>query len=725
MKFIDLKLGDKTPYDSLLTNSCGPNFVLNRLDLFESMIKTQGIVFWFRFWMQFSFTTCCSDLEIIQKQWPTKRTIANIRIHKEFLKGSAEDAMCYSINGPINLLKFPKKVPHKSKENTRNQLLANLAQESSDIAFGAALCEVFYKWLKAKDMPNKNQNYWIIPEEYLNPDFEPGLLEKFLVERWDNNLVILLGVNLRDIPWLLKIVYGSTLPFELMSNITDTDPMQPAFVEFIKKYRHKKRVNIRNADEPPKYNLCGPDTCAVRIPVRSGYLSSPDTMGWARTQPITSRAKKPVQSEHRTNRIIPCTLNYLLSPDKPIFARTAQDIDDGTNFKKSRSFKKTGICCNDVEYGKSICWYCSSSESSLSTFQNFLAIFNTKTAFSSLGQFWHYWNVANLAIDPEHSPYDTVIKKGCGPNFVLNRIDSFETMGFTFWFRFWLKFCFHPGCKNILEVQDKCANMLYKINVGIHKQFLESTHLIDGCHMMLQKCCEMAFGAALCEVFYRWLTAPEMDDTCQIYWTIPEIYLNTEYQPGPLERYLVDYWEDNLVSLCGVKLRHIPWVLKLIYGSSVSEENFDSEKQNMDDDTSPYVMLITQMTDILKLSRDERTHDIEYVDEKPNLEKIWNIAKTFAKEKANLLHVESVSKFKSKADNSCDEKRREFYHVCSYCSTEINMFNCINFRKCPSCIEQRWKEARYYCSDTCKMEHWFQFHQQEHAKSLEKQQLNE
>uniref|UniRef100_T1JCC0 Major facilitator superfamily (MFS) profile domain-containing protein n=1 Tax=Strigamia maritima TaxID=126957 RepID=T1JCC0_STRMM len=56
----------------------------------------------------------------------------------------------------------------------------------------------------------------------------------------------------------------------------------------------------------------------------AAYFTCPDGMGWGRTQPISSHAKKPVQSGHRTNRIIPCTLNYLLSPDKPIFARTPQ-----------------------------------------------------------------------------------------------------------------------------------------------------------------------------------------------------------------------------------------------------------------------------------------------------------------------------------------------------------------------------------------------------------------
>uniref|UniRef100_T1JK33 MYND-type domain-containing protein n=1 Tax=Strigamia maritima TaxID=126957 RepID=T1JK33_STRMM len=378
----------------------------------------------------------------------------------------------------------------------------------------------------------------------------------------------------------------------------------------------------------------------------------------------------------------------------------------------------------------------------------------------------------DLTEDEIKSPYDRILKIGCGPNFVLNRLDSFELMikeqGITFWFRFWLRFSLNPLSAALREINNKWPDKISSMTIRIHKHFLEGStddtvrYCLEKLMMqlrnpkhrqtrieekklkfeftkLLQECVEMSFGAALCEVFSIWLNSSDGNGNGN-YWSIPQEYLDPEFEAKELEKFIIEYWKEGLMPLLGIKLvRQIPWLLRWTTectGALKSKSTVSSFEDGIDMEEfiylSPYLLNIAQITDSLRRHRDEMRHMIFKVDEVPDMAKIWSIAKLASKmehvqKKVKMLSMllEKFSREKTfeDTDEKSDLRENENTGICQIrycvcCAKDIEAAGYL--RICKRCVAENWSEKRYYCSDACQMEHWFQEHHNEHIESMRK-----
>uniref|UniRef100_T1JFJ4 MYND-type domain-containing protein n=1 Tax=Strigamia maritima TaxID=126957 RepID=T1JFJ4_STRMM len=253
MRFVNLKkkLRYTTCYERISSLGCGPNFVLNRVSDFKTMIKDQGVKFWFRFWLNFSFHS-----EIIEEPMVTNtHTIDVMRIlcgliHNKFLEGSPKDTMNYCLNiftnvmtegsgAKITSIKNVNEEKKLEQEDQNNSLTAFL-----EYHFGCALCEVFYVWLEAAPTFDSKINYWTCPELYFRPDFQPRLIEHYFVHAWGVRVLHLLGVDEEAIPWMniLLMEKKKIVKFDLEDNVDNCSTLDEKNFEEMECWDKKLQV---------------------------------------------------------------------------------------------------------------------------------------------------------------------------------------------------------------------------------------------------------------------------------------------------------------------------------------------------------------------------------------------------------------------------------------------------------------------------------------------------
>uniref|UniRef100_T1JBI8 Uncharacterized protein n=1 Tax=Strigamia maritima TaxID=126957 RepID=T1JBI8_STRMM len=136
----------------------------------------------------------------MRKQWPNITTCLNIQVHNEFLmQATPQKTAEYCIQRiikPMLIISLPSTENHKeSVETLVLRELHEIVVKSWSFAFGCALCHTFFKWLVSEEMNYNTKSYWEISQEYLNPDFKPGLIEQFLVIKWKEELFNHLSVK--------------------------------------------------------------------------------------------------------------------------------------------------------------------------------------------------------------------------------------------------------------------------------------------------------------------------------------------------------------------------------------------------------------------------------------------------------------------------------------------------------------------------------------------------
>uniref|UniRef100_T1IVL7 MYND-type domain-containing protein n=1 Tax=Strigamia maritima TaxID=126957 RepID=T1IVL7_STRMM len=334
------------------------------------------------------------------------------------------------------------------------------------------------------------------------------------------------------------------------------------------------------------------------------------------------------------------------------------------------------------------------------------------------------------------SPYNTILEFRCEPNFVLNRSELFELMikeqGLTFWFRFWLTFCFHPGCQDLIAIQELWPEVLSFVKMGIHRRFLQDSHenvckycmnevirpmllksqekkpffkkklpeerSADQLHELVSKCATMAFGSALCEVFFKWLVANYVDDNCQCYWTIPAEYLDPKFKPRLLEEFLVIQWKGNLSKLLGVAKDQVPWVTKLLNGNKDQIFGEDEDKNAYKYNSAKFLQEVVEY--IHNKNRNRRNVTGDNGDGEEISTKKTFVPKAFALKPSN--------------SNTMEAKK---FRQCSYCKAYEEGSR--KFKKCKRCVDEKWKETRYYCDAVCQIDDWYQVHHEEHTRYKE------
>uniref|UniRef100_T1JEV9 SAM domain-containing protein n=1 Tax=Strigamia maritima TaxID=126957 RepID=T1JEV9_STRMM len=205
MRFIQLeKREGKTALDRILKYGCGPNFVLNRKETFECMVKEQGQTFWFRFWLAFCTHPEC-PLICVERKWPDLFYYCYISLHEHFVEATVEDAaeFCWNVIFVQGGRSDNKK--KRAKASPLEQLQADI-YDAVALNFGIALCEVFYKWLLAKDADDGCRSYWCVPESYMDCCFKPTPLEVYISMYWKDRVLKLLGVSKTQLPWLKKLL---------------------------------------------------------------------------------------------------------------------------------------------------------------------------------------------------------------------------------------------------------------------------------------------------------------------------------------------------------------------------------------------------------------------------------------------------------------------------------------------------------------------------------------
>uniref|UniRef100_T1ILM0 Uncharacterized protein n=1 Tax=Strigamia maritima TaxID=126957 RepID=T1ILM0_STRMM len=226
MRQVDLRRkGDATSFLTILKNGCGPNFVLNRKKTFIQMIKSQGETFWFRFWLSFCFQPAYDPLECTQRNNRIIQHLWYENIHENVLQVPHETAALFCVDVAVCSLLKTIQLGRLLETSTLkiydeiNLLAAENALESYEkeymiqpnayfsMAFGVALCEVFCKWLNAKDVvTNDAASYWVIPSAYLNTKFIPEYLEMYMACKWRDRLFTLLDVSADQVPWLVRLL---------------------------------------------------------------------------------------------------------------------------------------------------------------------------------------------------------------------------------------------------------------------------------------------------------------------------------------------------------------------------------------------------------------------------------------------------------------------------------------------------------------------------------------
>uniref|UniRef100_T1IGY2 Uncharacterized protein n=1 Tax=Strigamia maritima TaxID=126957 RepID=T1IGY2_STRMM len=203
MRFIDLRRENgKTPFDTVINTGCGPTFVLNRKKYFFFMIKEQCLVFWFRFWLTFCLNPGCSYLEKTFAEIPELMISFSKYTHDIILRGTDEEVCQKCFELLRNMLPTVITTNPIYKKKSVESVIKCQMSRCLDMAFGCALCEVFYKWLNSHREDEGGFNfYWKIPEKYLQPNFTPGIFEQFLVNLCRENFISFIGVNSYQIPW--------------------------------------------------------------------------------------------------------------------------------------------------------------------------------------------------------------------------------------------------------------------------------------------------------------------------------------------------------------------------------------------------------------------------------------------------------------------------------------------------------------------------------------------
>uniref|UniRef100_T1JJ11 Uncharacterized protein n=1 Tax=Strigamia maritima TaxID=126957 RepID=T1JJ11_STRMM len=208
MRFVQLQNRKKAPLEAVIYYKCGPNFVAKRKGVFEFMLKQQSFTFWFRFWLTFSCYPVYTEISVIQKRWPRLTAHLALNIYRHFLQVpvSARQKFC------MNLISALNETSSDTVENLREKSTKEVFEcfrkklhEYWKMAFAIALCDVFFKWLLSSDMHDKSQTYWLIPQQYLSPDYKPSIIEEFLTDEWKDKLFKLLGVDEKKIPWYREI----------------------------------------------------------------------------------------------------------------------------------------------------------------------------------------------------------------------------------------------------------------------------------------------------------------------------------------------------------------------------------------------------------------------------------------------------------------------------------------------------------------------------------------
>uniref|UniRef100_T1J705 MYND-type domain-containing protein n=1 Tax=Strigamia maritima TaxID=126957 RepID=T1J705_STRMM len=253
MRYIDLRRnGTESYYDAVIKLGCGPNFVRNRYALFEKMIPEQGKEFWFRFWLNFCLHPDIKEVDNFSQELPFTPTSLSQLLHNRFVQSSTDAAISYCKN-----VVFEKPTPVELTEIIMSE--GQFIDESYQyvlINFACALGEIFYKWLHAKDVGSTNEDYWTVPLEYLNPDFTPGELEKYMIKHWGRKLLNFLNVNKKQVPWIRRFLL--TEPINVINcddklKYADSDCLQSkAVAKKLKSWIQKVKIIrtvIGNIDE--------------------------------------------------------------------------------------------------------------------------------------------------------------------------------------------------------------------------------------------------------------------------------------------------------------------------------------------------------------------------------------------------------------------------------------------------------------------------------------------
>uniref|UniRef100_T1JAS1 Uncharacterized protein n=1 Tax=Strigamia maritima TaxID=126957 RepID=T1JAS1_STRMM len=213
---------------------------------------------------------------------------------------------------------------------------------------------------------------------------------------------------------------------------------------------------------------------------------------------------------------------------------------------------------------------------------------------------------------------------------------------------------------------------------------------------LVQECSDMAFGAALCEIFYKWLFAKNINANPENYWTVPQKYFDNNFTPGVLDIFLVQRWGENLVTLLGISLSRIPdWLMKLTSTNSP----VILEEQNCLNNTKP--VFLQKMRKTLTHRRNSWRKKIEYTDEVLKLSEIFSNLEKFEPTKSE--EFLPAAKEIGYKDHSP--------YKCSFCEQAQSVTTQI---VCKHCVDAGWHDQRYYCSNTCRMEHLFMVHHKEH-----------
>uniref|UniRef100_T1IJB6 MYND-type domain-containing protein n=1 Tax=Strigamia maritima TaxID=126957 RepID=T1IJB6_STRMM len=751
MRIVHLnRSNDFNPFDVIIKNGCGPHFVLNRLELFESMIREQGVPFWFRFWLDFCYSPGCEDLAIINNEWPEMRDYVNTGVHTLFVKGSLEEAFQYSVN-VVKLMRVnlpdlrtllsatAQNVVSKTKVGTTKKkkkketffdVLQSTFIKCTGMAFGANLCVIFYEWLAAKDADETAEYYWGAPKKYFEHNFQPGELEIYLADEWKDKLVWLLGVSYYQVPWLRKLLIGKLDSVTQIKHQTINkvyclqDVKQVAKLLSIK--RNEKRMTLQRVDEMPN--------------VYENKISKSKKL---RKRRSNSKCRLNEEKCHREKSDLYST--YTQRPEMFLLLQSDKTKTQTSNICIDEKWIERRCYCNN--YCRIQHWYQDHQKEHYDIGKN--------------------CSVESFTKKREQTSYDMILNLGCGPNFLLNRIELFETMikeqGVTFWFRFWLSFCFNPGCNDLIAVRRQWPEMSGYVNRGVHKLFLLCSHQ-DTCQycldiikllsissptnkpshvlvkkaihkkkqtkvavkMVLQelliKCFQMAYSCSLCVVFYEWLGAKRFDESScnsSAYWTVPAHYLDPKFQPGPFEIFLAIEWKDKLASLLGVTYKQAPWLKKLV--KERSEILYDT-KGNLELDSKLFSLdTVTKVAVLLSIRRNEHRKAIKQRDEIPNGSHLKSSEKVRLPRKKSRLKPKHKEKQKKDALIPCDLKTRG--RTCAFCDSEIK--NTKKYAKCNRCSNENWLDQRYYCSNTCKVEHWFQEHYKEHREVMnQKKKIN-
>uniref|UniRef100_T1J707 MYND-type domain-containing protein n=1 Tax=Strigamia maritima TaxID=126957 RepID=T1J707_STRMM len=518
----NLNMNNETYLNVVLKTGCGPNFIRNRAELFETMIKEQGLEFWFRFWLSFCLHNNVSEFNEFEEEVPGWIMTVCTILHNNFVEGfSSKEALrfCWNVilrnkllSQILSISPMEYKTPLKTRCAFYRQQFAESTSEFVQITFACALGDIFHKWLNTEYF-NNGKKYWSIPDRYRDPDFKPGVLEKFLVDKWGIKLTRFFGVGAEQLPWIRQMLRHDKgiLKHMVGPSIDKTNgfdfPMQPPLEDRIDSWKSKvkqMRQEIQAVDETRKddyvsrkhFKLLQPRSAERCCISHSEILLQSDFCG-----------------EKNRERVSPSYTNT-----------SCFKIKDQKRNKKRKSsvYAVLKLGCGP----------------------NFV-----RNRFEA---------------------FEQMIKE----------------QGVEFWFRFWLTFCFQHGIKEFDEIDDELPGWSATQLKDIHKNFVQGERPIEYCWNVIfetgspvrrilddmYQFVAIEFASALGEVFFKWLVADTLNGQAKEYWAIPEDYLLENFRPGPLEKFMVSQWGKRLVQLLGMSGNEVGWIRMLL-----------SQKQIVDD----------------------------------------------------------------------------------------------------------------------------------------------